>query len=113
MNTQEEQRRVCERFGAAFVASPDSLKVGISPNVREGIVPLNGLRHIPEEDTTGWYIWAGEDLSQEPDFFQPLHVAHLIDWCPSVLRYLGLGPGWRFLVADGYEDVWFDQGILI
>ncbi len=27
---------------------------------------------------------------------------------PEVLPYLALPPGWRFLIADGYEDGWFD-----
>jgi hypothetical protein len=28
-------------------------------------------------------------------------------------RYLGLAPGWRFLIGeDGYEDVWFDPDLL-
>ena len=35
-----------------------------------------------------------------------LHAVHLADHCPSVLPYLGLPPGWRFLIAPGYEDVW-------
>ncbi len=84
----------------------------MSANVREGIWPINGLRHAPEGNSCGWYIWAGDDLSQDPDFFAPLHVAHLSEWCPAVLPYLELAPGWRFLIAPGYEDVWFDSSLL-
>lgn len=76
------------------------------------MVPINGLRHPPEGDTTGWYIWAGEELSTATDFFVPLHVVHLDEWCPGAIPYLGLPPGWRFLIADGYEDVWFDPSLL-
>jgi hypothetical protein len=112
MSMLEEQRQICRRFGAEFVEAPEHLKVGIASNVRAGLMPLNGLRHPPEADTTGWYIWAGEDLSTEPDFFQPLHVAHLVEWCPPVLKYLGLAPGWRFLIDGEYEDVWFDPALL-
>ena len=54
------------------------------------------------------YIWAGEHMSTEDDFFKPLHVDHLGEWGPQVLKYLGLSPGWRFLIAGEYEDVWFD-----
>jgi hypothetical protein len=37
-------------------------------------VPVNGLRHPPKADATGWYIWAGAgDSSSEPDFFVPPH----------------------------------------
>lgn len=106
------QRQVCARWEAAFTPSPPGLKVGIAENVRSGIVPINGLRHPPANGTTGWYIWAGETLSDADDFFLPLHVEHLAEWCPAVLPYLGLPPGWRFLIADGYEDLWFDPGLL-
>jgi len=103
---------VCERFSVEFAESPAHLKVGADPRVRDGILPLNGLRHRPEGDTTGWYIWAGEKLSDDPGFFQPVHVSHLEEWCPTVIPYLGLPPGWRFLIAAGHEDVWHD-GTLI
>jgi hypothetical protein len=95
------------------LAAPDPTDTaGVAANVREGIWPINGLRHAREGNSCGWYIWAGEELSQDPDFFSPLHVAHLSEWCPAVLPYLGLGPGWRFLIAPGYEDVWFDSSLL-
>ncbi|MCA9608752.1 MAG: hypothetical protein KC619_24280 [Myxococcales bacterium] len=85
--------------------------VGIARNVREGLLPINGLRIRPGGQTCGWYIWAGEEMSQADDFFVPLHVAHLDEWCPEVLPYLELPPGWRFLIAPGYEDVWFDPDL--
>lgn len=106
------QKKVCEKYGTAYQPSPSEMKVGISPNVREGVMPINGLRHLPEGDTTGWYIWAGEELSSDADFFNPLHVEHLSDWCPQVQKYLGLPPGWRFLIVGNYEDVWYDEALL-
>jgi hypothetical protein len=86
--------------------------VGVSRNIKDGIWPINGLRHPQEGDTTGWYIWAGEDFSTDDDFFVPLHVKHLEEWCPAVIKYLGLAPGWRFLLANDYEDVWQDLSLL-
>jgi hypothetical protein len=74
--------------------------------------PRNGLRHPPEGDTTGWYIWAGDTLSDDADFFEPLHVRHLVERCPELLKFLGLPPGWRFLVASAHEDVWEDESLL-
>lgn len=109
---EELQREICQRFGADYCPSPISLKVGVSLNVRDGIAPVNGLRHSPEGDTTGWYIWAGEELSNASDFFKPLHVEHLDEWCPQIKKYLGLPPGWRFLISGDYEDVWFDETLL-
>jgi hypothetical protein len=110
-NSIAEQRRVCARFGAPWAESPENLKVGIALNVKSGLRPINGLRHPPQGDTTGWHIWAGEEFSDDPDFFVPLHVKHLAEWCPEVLPYLGLAPGWRFLIDQDYEDVWEDTSL--
>ena len=106
------QGETCQKFGAEYYPSPNFLKVGIALNVRDGIWPINGLRHLPTGDTTGWYIWAGEELSESSDFFKPLHVEHLDEWYPQVKKYLGLAPGWRFLITGDYEDVWFDENLL-
>jgi hypothetical protein len=74
--------------------------------------PINGLRHPPEGDPTGWYLWRGEELSQASDFFSPLHAGHLETGLPEVIPYLALPPGWRFLIAPGEEDVWYDESLL-
>lgn len=106
------QQEICARFGAKLVDCDMNLKVGISNNVKDGLRPINGLRIHPEGDTCGWYIWAGEEYSDSVDFFSPLHAAHLVQWAPLVLPYLGLPPGWRFLVTEEYEDVWEDPQLL-
>jgi hypothetical protein len=106
------QREICVKFGASFLASDDQFKVGISKTFDPLQFPLNGLRHPRQGDTTGWYIWSGEQFSADPGFFVPLHAFHLNDRCPEIAKYCGLGPGWRFLVAPGQEDVWFDPSLL-
>jgi hypothetical protein len=73
--------------------------------------PVHGLRHHPEADTSGWYIWTGE-LSSVPGFFVPLHASHLVERLPEVGAYLPLPPGSRFLIAPGHEDVWTDESLL-
>lgn len=72
----------------------------------------NGLRQPLKDDTTGCYIWVGEELSDDPNFFNPLHVKHLDQWCPEAIPSLALPPGWRFLFAPEYEDVWKDATLL-
>jgi hypothetical protein len=104
------QRSVCTRVGAHFVESPIDSKVGIALETME-LLPLNGLRHRPANGTCGWYIWGGETIEPDQDFFKPIHVEHLEERFPSVVPYLGLAPGWRFLLAPGQEDVWFDESI--
>jgi len=102
---------VCSRFGVqpAFPLSSD--KVGIALETLH-LQPINALRHTPANGTCGWYIWGGESLLTAPDFFSPLHFAHLAERLPDLLSYLGLPPGWRVLLAPGYEDVWFDESLL-
>ncbi|RSD27810.1 immunity protein Imm33 domain-containing protein [Mesobacillus subterraneus] len=111
-NTEKEQKVICRKYGAEFFAAEDRLKLGISKNVKEGMLPINGLRLYPEEGTSGWFIWGGKEFSEDPDFFVPLHIEHIEEWVPNIKKYLGLAPGWRFLIADDYEDVWFDKEIL-
>lgn len=106
------QREVCAKYGLPFVPVTEEMKVGISRNVQDGLRPLNGLRHEPVGDSSGWYIWAGDELSQAPNFFVPLHMAHLSEWCADAIPYLALPPGSRFLVAPGFEDVWLDRALL-
>jgi hypothetical protein len=62
-------------------------------------------------------VWSGERVDSQVSFsaleWNALHAVHLADQCPGVLPYLGLPPGWRFLTAPGYEDVWQDTGLLV
>lgn len=108
-----EQKEICEKFDQNFFATSDDLIIGISDNLKSGIMPINGLRHFPEKNTSGWYIWAGE-YSESTDFFKPMHISHLNEYFPEIVKYLALPPGNRFLIDNkGYEDVWFDESLLI
>ncbi|MGB1207094.1 MAG: immunity protein Imm33 domain-containing protein [Chitinophagales bacterium] len=107
----QEQKQICQKYGAEYVESPLNEKVGISLEVLKGKVPIHGLRHSITESTTGWYIWAGE-YSEKDDFFQPYCIKHLKKKCPWIMKYLGLAPSWRFLVTPDYEDVWQDKELL-
>jgi len=112
MTTEERQREVCRRYNAEFLDALPSMKAGVADDVWRGVSPLNGLRHIPSNGTSGWYIWAGEEPSQEDDYFKPLHIGHLNDTSFDMIRFLGLAPGWRFQIADDHEEVWFDPSLL-
>lgn len=111
LEMEEKQRAVCRERGVQYVpAGPDS-KLGFADSTK-GRLPINGLRHPPQADTNGWYIWCGENLSNAADFFSPLHTHHLRERCPEVLPLLGLPPGTRFLLADDYVDIWSDESLL-
>lgn len=71
------QRSVCAKYSAEYCPARRSDKLGIAENVRTGSIPIHGLRHLPTRDTSGWFVWAGEEISSDPDYFKPLHIAHL------------------------------------
>lgn len=107
------------RHVSAFVRQDLSVdiagdKLGASRAVIENSTwewPLHGLRHPPQADTTGWYLWTGE-LQEDTDFFQPWHVTHALGRCPDLRRLLELPPGSRFIYAPDYTDVWQDATLL-
>jgi len=103
---------ICEQEGVQpFVPELDS-KLGLAICTL-GEEPINGLRHIPENGTNGWYIWCGNSLSEAVDFFQPLYIQHINDHLPLVSPYLVLPPGYRFQIdSNGYEDIWFDDQLI-
>ncbi len=106
-----EQMDVCRRYKCEYVESLPNSKLGIALKSL-GQLPINGLRHPSTEVTCGWFIWCGEEFSEAPDFFSSLHVAHLDEICPEVIKFLGLPAGYRFLIAGDYVDAWYDASLL-
>lgn len=107
-----DSRDLFKRVGILPYQTALTERAAIAVNVRGAMQPLNGLRHPTVGDFSGWYIWAGEEFSTELDFFDTHHLWHVVEWRPEILTYLELPPGWRFLIAEGYEDVWFDEALL-
>ena len=112
LSAAERQRAVCDRHSVAFAPPAAGSMLGYALAAKNDSGPLNGLRHRPEGGTSGWYVWRGETLSAADDFFQPIHVEHLVEEDPQVLDFLALPPGWRFLVDGDRVDVWFDATLL-
>jgi len=56
-------------------------------------------------------IWCGKEFSDAAEFFAPLHASHVYEDYPHVAKFLGLPPGYRFLLAGDYVDVWFDESL--
>jgi hypothetical protein len=103
-----EKNIVCKRFGVEPSFCEPNEKFGLAIETL-GEQPIHGLRLHPENGTCGWYIWCGGEMSHDSDFFKPLCVNHVEKYIPEVESYLSLPPGYRFLIADDYEDVWFDE----
>lgn len=111
MSMSEIQLEFCEARGYACTITDGEEKVGVALET-VGKQPVNGLRHPRKGDASGWYIWYGEQYSSDPNFFSPLHAKHLQDTCPAIVKLLGLKPGYRFLLAGDYLDIWYDDSLL-
>ena len=108
------QKSLCLKYNLVWQEVNIEWKIGLTDNLLEQVEPINGLRHPEENGTTGWYFWAGEDYSHDPDWFKPYCVKHLVRLKPILLKYLALPPGFRILIdTKGYEDIWFDESLLI
>jgi hypothetical protein len=105
------QREFCRQQAAEYAAAPGDTKTGFAVSTK-GRVPINGLRHPPKDETSGWYIWCGQELSDAADFFDPLHTRHVYEEYPDLVKLLGLPPGYRFILANDYLDVWYDASLL-
>jgi hypothetical protein len=110
MKREKLQQDVCAEFDAAFSPAPTNVNSGFALGT-EARKPIHGLRHRLTADTTGWYIWCGE-FSEASDFFKPIHTAHLDELLPDVVPFLGLPPGYRFMLNHDLRDVWFDPSLL-
>lgn len=109
-----EQIEICKKYKSLFALPNNNLMVGVSKDLFSGKVPINGLRHQPEGQGSGWFFWVGGEIPQDdPEYFQPLHVLHLEEKLPQVLKYLALEPGFRIQIDyKGHEDVWEDKNLL-
>ena len=113
VDIESEQKAICSKYGADYVPPTSWSKIGVAEDLRSGRLPINGIRHVPVGDTNGWYLWAGGEPSQRQAYFQPLHMEHIDEWYPGLMKFMALAPGWRFQVAPNYEDVWFDSSLIM
>ena len=106
----DEPKNICSIHGVEALVPDAKEKLGIALSTL-GKTPINGLRHPNENGTCGWYIWCGEEFLTDPDFFDSLHVKHIQEYLPLIEKYLALPVGFRFLVAENQEEVWFDASL--
>jgi hypothetical protein len=111
---QQQQKALCDRLKIDWTPVEANSMIAFNESLLSETLPINGLRHPRTANIDGWYLWSGGDIPQEDDhFFQLLHVEHLLESRPIVLKYLGLPEGWRFQIDDnGYEDIWFDESVI-
>jgi hypothetical protein len=74
-------RALCERHNAPYVPTALDDIAGVARKVGSGVQLVNGLRHRCGE-TSGWFIWAGDELSSDPDFVWPFTFVTLLIGVP-------------------------------
>src|SRR4030095_9171791 len=87
------QRNYCESNNIPYLPAYRESNASLALST-QGLVPINGLRHPPEDGHNGWFLWSGAELSADPKFFSNVHVYHLMELRPEVLKFLGLPPGY-------------------
>ena len=113
MKLEDEQKAICAKFKADYSPVGLGMKVWVGRTIfEEDLVPINGARQASEGDESGWYVWSGTERFDDPDFFVTMDVADLDDWCSYAMPYLALPAGYRFIIADEHEQVWFDKQML-
>jgi hypothetical protein len=106
------QIEVCEKYRTQPQLFLLHDRVGISLATMNQ-VPINGLRIPAMSGSSGWFIYGGDEPTDDPNFYQPLCITHLRNHCEIAIPYLCLPAGWRFQIdRDGYEDVWYDESLL-
>lgn len=133
MNRQDQQKRLCEEYRAEYLPTPDESLVVVDRRLLEpqgasgGFLRrrflgmpqmMRGMRHPP--DTTddgqlvsGWWIWFGDKRPRGFEkHYKTVHAAHLPQSLGTVVEFLGLAPGWSFMINEVSRDVWWDDSLL-
>lgn len=110
MSIELEQRKCCEHFDAEFTSIEDTQMVAISEGIYEGVVPVEGVRYPSPNHMSGWWHTT-DDYDGNIDSIKTVHFSHIIEKRPELAIYMGLPNGYRFLLGNKEESVWFDEKV--
>ncbi len=104
IHPDEAQIEVCKKYGLSVLPPEEMVAIAIESLSQ---TPIYGSRvQLPEGGNVSWFIHCGE-YSAADDFYKAVHIHHLSEMLPQVLKYLCLPIGSKFIIdTQGYEDVW-------
>jgi hypothetical protein len=98
---QQQQKELYNKLKVDLTPVDKTALIAFNDSLLSAVKPINGLRHSKQGVMDGWYLWSGGGIPQDNnEFFKPLHVGHLLETRPVVLKFLGLPAGWRFQIDD-------------
>jgi hypothetical protein len=104
----QEQKALCEMYGAIFSPPLPNQLIAISKRVLDGFPLAAGVRNNDAaKDRSGWIVYS-IDSEEDRSEFVGIHTDHLVKSHPAVARHLALPVGWRFALEPGSERAWFD-----
>lgn len=91
---QQQQKAICKKLNLNWTPVNINSMIAFNDSLLLDTKPIDELRHPSTQSIAGWYLWSAGDIPQEDDeFFKPVHVLHLLQDRPIVLKYLGLPAG--------------------
>jgi len=79
------QKAICAKYNLP-ISPPEEMVAIALGSLHESLI--YGTRvELSENGTISWFIHCGEHSSAN-DFYQPLHIRHLTETLPEVIKYL-------------------------
>lgn len=103
----KEQLEICNRMKTNCQPPMPHQLVVISDGVYEGL-PVEGVRYPSPEHMSGWWLYT-EKYNGDIKTLQNVHVSHLIEKRPDLVKYLGLPSRFRFV--ENTSQIWLDESI--
>ncbi len=107
---QQTQQECCEHYSSNYTPTELEQLVVISDGIYEGAVPVEGVRYPSPSHMTGWWLTT-DNYNGDVDTLQSVHFRHIVEKRPELAIYMGLKPGYRFLLGGKDEHVWFDEKV--
>lgn len=110
------QLAVCERVGVRPEPVALPCRYLCSTSALSGELPIHGARYTPNEGQadSGWMIWS-DSQAHDPAAgdYAMVNIWEMGEVFSSLKQYFALPPGWSFVHGEsGYQDVYFDPGVL-